>query len=70
MKIAAVAVTATCPVDQETQSLRMVKLFALNRTLMKKILILHYQVFFIINNNDNSNTYYIIICNVYFLFLR
>jgi hypothetical protein len=50
MRIAAVAVTATRRADQETQSPRMVKLFALNRTRtpMRKILIPPYQVFLLL----------------------
>ena len=48
MRIAAVAVTATRRADQETQSPRMVKLFALNRTPMRKILIPPYQVFLLL----------------------
>jgi len=48
MKIAAVTVTVTRRADQETQSPRMVKLFALNRTPMRKILIPPYQVFLLL----------------------
>ena len=65
MKIAAAAVTATPQADQETQSPRMVKLFALNRTPKRTILILHYQVIY----NDTSNTYYVII-SIYLLYIR
>lgn len=48
MKKAAVAVTVTRRADQEIQSLRMGRLYVLNRTPMRrKILILHYQVLFV-----------------------
>jgi hypothetical protein len=50
MKIAAVAVTVTRRADQETQSLRMVRLFALNRTPTMKIQTLHYQVLLLLFN--------------------
>ena len=59
MRIAAVAVTATRPADQETRSPRMVRLFALNRIPMRKILIPPYQVFSFVTYNYSSNNYYV-----------